>query len=112
MHDAHGLLTTQGWLVMSACGVALLALGCVTLAYFAVVVSTEDRHAMDLVDQAAGLSAQRRDDKERCDDADALGVVSQVRLELVRDRDRRAASSLGRRAAEIREGRPAPPEAA
>ena len=108
MHGTDGLLTFQGWLLLSVIGIALLALACVALAYFAVVAFSEDEHA---IDQAMALSSQRTDDKERNDDAVALGVVSTVRLDLIRDRDRRATSSLGRRAAEIREGRPFPPAA-
>jgi hypothetical protein len=108
MHDANGVLTTQGWLFFSVCGVVLLAMGCTLLAYLLVLSTAEDRYAMDRAD---ALSAQRVDDPERNDDAVALGLVSQVRLELARDCDRRATSSLGRRAAEIREGRPFPPAA-
>ena len=112
MHGTDGLLTFQGWLLLSVIGIALLALGCVALAYYAVVMATEDRHAMDRVDQAAALSAQRRDEKERRDDADRIRLVSQVQLDLARDLTRRpATASLGRRAAEIREGRPVPPAA-
>jgi hypothetical protein len=110
MHGIDGLLTFQGWLLLSVIGIALLALGCVALAYYAVVAFSEDEHA---IDQATALSAQRRDDKERCDDAADLGVVSTVRLELAGDLTRRAACpSLAQRRAEIREGRPFPPAAA
>jgi hypothetical protein len=109
MHGTDGLLTFQGWLLLSVVGIGLLALGCVALAYFAVVMCSEDRHA---IDQADALSAQRLDDPERvCDTAD-LGVVSQVRLDLAGDFHRRKASSVSRRAAEIREGRPDSPTAA
>jgi hypothetical protein len=111
MHDANGL-TFLGWLLYSVCGIVLLALACTLLAYLLVRFSTEDRHAMDRLDQAAALFAQKRDDKERCDDANPLGVVSTVRLDLTRDLTRRAASpSLAQRRAEIREGRPFPPAA-
>ena len=47
MHDANGLLTFQGWLLLSVIGIVLLALGCVALAWLLVKFSTEDRHAMD-----------------------------------------------------------------
>jgi predicted aminopeptidase len=112
MHEANGLLTTEGWLLFSLCGVVLLALGCLALTYFAVVVSAEDRYAMARADQAAALLAPRRDDKERRDDADAQAVVSQVRADLGRDLARRDASSVYRLAAESREGRPFPPATA
>ena len=112
MHDANGLLTFQGWLFISVCGVMLLTMGCVALAYFAVLMASEDRYAMDRDAQAEFLSAPRRDDKERRDDAADLGVVSSVQLEIARDRARRPTSSVSRRLAEAREGRRVPPNAA
>jgi hypothetical protein len=112
MHDANGLLTFQGWLLMSICGIALLALGCVLLAYLLVKFSAEDRYAMDRVDSTVALFAPRGDDKERRDDAHDQAVVSQVRLDLARGCARHPASSVNRRVAEAREGRPVPPAAA
>lgn len=113
MHDPQtGLLTFQGYLLISACGIALLALACVAVAYAAVKLCTEDRDAMDREAQTVALSAQRGDDPERCDDAHAQGVVSSVRLDLVRGCARHPASSVSRRMAEAREGRPIPPAAA
>ena len=112
MHDANGLLTFQGWLLMSICGIALLALGCVLLAYLLVKFSAEDRHAMDREVAAMALSASRLDDKERRDDAADVGLVSSVQLDLARDRARRPTSSVNRRVAEAREGRPIPPASA
>jgi len=111
MHDANGLLTFQGWLLMSICGIALLALGCVLLAYLLVKFSAEDRNAMDREAQTVALSAPRGDDPERCDDTHAQGVVSSVRLDLARGCARHPASSVNRRVAEAREGRRVPPAA-
>jgi hypothetical protein len=111
MHDPQtGLLSTEGYLLISACGIALLALGCVMLAYLLVRFSAEDRHAMDRVDQTVALFAPRGDDKERRDDAHDSAVVSQVRLDLSRDLAGRRPSSVNRRVAEAREGRPVPPQ--
>ena len=112
MHDANGLLTFQGWLLMSICGIALLALGCVSLAYLLVKFSAEDRDAMDRVDSTVALSAQRGDAPERCDDATDLGVVSTVRLDLAGRVARRQSASVARLTAESREGRPIPPASA
>jgi cbb3-type cytochrome oxidase subunit 3 len=112
MHDANGLLTFQGWLLMSICGIALLALGCVLLAYLLVKFSAEDRNAMDREAQTVALSAPRGDDPVRCDDAHHQGVVSSVRLELERSSHRRPTASVQRLRAESREGRPAVPPAA
>ncbi len=111
MHDANGLLIFQGYLLISACGIALLALACVAVAYAAVKLCTEDRNAMDLEAQTVALSAQRGDAPERFDDATDLGVVSTVRLDLVRGCARHPASSVSRRVAEAREGRRIPPAA-
>jgi hypothetical protein len=112
MHDANGLLTFQGWLLMSICGIALLALGCVTLAYLLVKFSAEDRDAMDRVDSTVALFAPRSDDPERRDDAHDSALVSQVRLDLSRDLAGRKPGSVHRRVAEAREGRPIPPASA
>ena len=112
MHDANGLLSTEGWLVISLCGVVLLGLGCVLLAYLLVRFYAEDRNAMDREAQTVALSAPRGDDPERCDDTHAQGVVSSVRLDLARGCARHPASSVNRRVAEAREGRPIPPAAA
>jgi hypothetical protein len=121
MHDANGLLSFQGWLLISICGIALLAMGCVVLAYLLVKFSAEDRDAMDREtrDDAAGLLlragvllAQRGDDPERSDDATGLGALSQVQSDLTWDLTRRPPSSINRRIAESREGRPVPPAAA
>ena len=109
MHDANGLLSTEGWLVISLCGVVLLGLGCVLLAYLLVRFYAEDRDAMALT---TFLSAARVDDKERCDDAQALPVLSQVRRDLARDLHRRPTPTVERLRAESREGRPAVPPAA
>ncbi len=109
MHDANGLLSTEGWLVISLCGVVLLAMGCVLLAYYAVVAYAEDRDAMA---QEAALSAARLDDAERCDDATAVPVLSQVRRDLQRDLARREAARVQRLRVESRESRPVPPAAA
>jgi cbb3-type cytochrome oxidase subunit 3 len=112
MHGTDGLLTFQGWLLLSVIGIGLLALGCVALAYLLVKFSTEDRHAVDREAAAMALSAPRIDDPERRDDARDLGLVSSVQLEIGRDLTRRTASpSLAQRRAEIREGRPFPPAA-
>ena len=111
LHDANGL-TFQGWLLFSVIGIVLLALACTALAYFVVLVSTEDRNAMDRDAEASLLSAPRADDKERCDDAHHQGVVSSVRLELERSSHRRPTASVQRLRAESREGRPAVPPAA
>ncbi len=112
LHDANGLLTFQGWLLLSICGIALLALGCVLLAYLLVRFSAEDRDAMDRVDSAVALFAPRGDDPERRDDANDSAVVSQVRADLARDFAGRRPSSIHRRVAEAREGRPVPPASA
>jgi hypothetical protein len=111
MHDANGFLTPQGWILLWTCGVALLGLTATTLAYVLVVGASEDRDAMDRVDSAVALFAQRADDKERRDDAQADGVVSAVRLDIVRDLHRRPTSSVQRLRAESREGRRIPPAA-
>ena len=111
MHDANGL-TFQGWLLFSVIGIVLLALACTALAYFVVLVSTEDRNAMDCEDAAVALSAPRGDDPERSDSAADLGVMSSLRADLERDLSRRKPASVNRRVAEAREGRPIPPAAA
>jgi hypothetical protein len=115
MHDANGLLTMDGTVLQALAGVVLLALASVAVGWLAAQFfrgsSSEDRDAMDRVDSTMALFAPRSDDPERRDDAHDSALVSQVRLDLARDRARRQSSSVNRRLAEAREGRRVPPAA-